>query len=680
MAGIDSNTLLYLRGDSFVDLSLNNYTITNTGFTTASGGIFGNYIDFTVGGKRLTVNGLKLPSPTFTVDWWELNKGVGSTSTATALVTNLSMTSTTYQSFIIGKTTSTVEPVIYSSPVNGSSWEVSAVKIGSSNTSSWVHRAVVYDGVKFITFENGVKYTEVTTTGITQLDEDIIIGQLRENTDSYNAYVSELRISNNVRWTEDFEPPTKPYTSVSLIILNQNNNEVNFSVTKESVNESINKVDILLNGNVIQTYTEGYENIYYTVDKAACWLGDNDVEIRAYYYNDFYESSSFVYNNTIEKLPEQPALPELVDKLNEMKNSYSVMNDTLYDALSDRGCELTIDDKRMSTLVRKVEEFTDGIKEKLVEALIKEKIDVNIDNSFDELISEIKNITDFPSWCVTSGGQWITGATMTTARRYLSSGVVGTDIYCIGGYTGSSSSVNQKYDTLTNTWTAMTAMTASRYGHAVTASKGKIYAMGGYSSYTTNYCYDPSTNAWTTKTAVPSSSYYSATAEVDGIIYLISGYVGGSLSTTNRTYDVSTNTWSTISVLPAAVNYPSIGVYKNKIYVVGGYNGGAKTTNYCYDIINDSWSTLQAKSNNVYRAGQVAPVIDGKLYVIGGTGSATYSTVNECYDIENNTWSTLTVLPTGRYGLTTQEVNGFIYCIGGYTGSYSNVNQCFLPL
>ena len=114
--------------------------------------------------------------------------------------------------------------------------------------------------------------------------------------------------------------------------------------------------------------------------------------------------------------------------------------------------------------------------------------------------------------------------------------------------------------------------------------------------------------------------------------------------------------------------------------MVGGYNSGAKTTNYCYDIINDSWSTLQAKTNTVYRAGQVAPVIDGKLYVIGGTGSSTYSTVNECYDIENNTWSTLTVLPTGRYGLTTQEVNGFIYCIGGYTGSHSNANQCFLPL
>ena len=683
MAGIDSNTLLYLRGDSFVDLSLNNYTVSNDdGMTLINSDNFGKALDMTVASKRLNILDAVLPTDKFTIDWWEISKGASTANTALVTTLDDTHTDTSIKGIIMGKSSASAGPKLWSTtPSQTSSWVVSEWAFGNAITSNWVHRALVYDGTAFYAYENGKLFGTTTCEGLAAPSPShIIIGGYRAQSACYNAHVENLRISNNIRWTEDFEPPTKPYTSVSLNVINQNNNEVNFSVTKESDNESINKVDILLNGNVIQTFNEGYDNINYTIDKAACWLGDNEVEIRAYYYNNFYESSSFVYNNTIEKLPEQPALPEIVDKLNEMKNSYSVMNDTLYETLSDRGCELTIDDKRMSTLVRKVEEFTDGIKEKLVEALIKEKIDVNIDNSFDELIGEIKNITDFPSWCVTSGGYWITGANMTTSRRYLSSGVVDTNIYCIGGYTGSSSSLNQKYDTLTNTWTAMTAMTASRYGLAVTSSKGKIYAMGGYSSATTNYCYDPSTNAWTTKTALPSSSYYSSTAEVDGIIYLISGYVGGSLSTTNRTYDVSTDTWSTISVLPAAVYLPSIGVYKNKIYVVGGYNSGAKTTNYCYDIINDSWSTLQAKTNTVYRAGQVAPVIDGKLYVIGGTGSSTYSTVNECYDIENNTWSTLTVLPTGRYGLTTQEVNGFIYCIGGYTGSYSNANQCFLPL
>ena len=690
MAGIDSNTLLYLRGDSFIDLSLNNYTVSNDdGMTLIDSNNFGKAINMTVASKRLNVLDAVLPTNIFTIDWWEISKGASAANTALISTLDNTHTDTAIKGIIMGKSTANAGPKLWSTtPSQTSSWIVSEWAFGNANTTNWVHRALVYDGNKFCAYENGKLFGTISCVGLAAPSPShIVIGGYRAQGACYNAHVENLRISNNVRWTEDFEPPTRPYTSVSLNIISQNNNEVNFSVTKGSVNESISKVDILVNGNVIQTFNEGYENINYTIDKDVCWSGDNDVEIRAYYYNNFYESSSFVYNITIEKLPEQPTLPEINDKLNEIKNSYSVMNDRLYNILLNEGCELTVNDKHMNTLVRKVEEYTnivkeefEDIKEKLVEALIKEKIDVNIDNSFDELISKIKNITDFPSWCVTSGGYWITGANMTTARRYLSSGVVGTNIYCIGGYTGSASSVNQKYDTLTNTWTAMTAMTATRYGHAVTASKGKLYAMGGYSSATTNYCYDPSTNAWTTKTAVPSSSYYSATAEVDGIIYLISGYVGGSLSTTNRTYDVSTNTWSTISVIPAAVYSPSIGVYKNKIYVVGGYNGGAKNTNYCYDIVKNSWSTLKAKTNTVYRAGQVAPVIDGKLYVIGGTGSATYSTVNECYDIENNTWSTLTVLPTGRYALTTAEVNGFIYCIGGYTGSYSNANQCFLPL
>ena len=45
MAGIDNNTLLYLRGDSFDDLSLNPKSIENTN-TIVQEGFFGKYIDF----------------------------------------------------------------------------------------------------------------------------------------------------------------------------------------------------------------------------------------------------------------------------------------------------------------------------------------------------------------------------------------------------------------------------------------------------------------------------------------------------------------------------------------------------------------------------------------------------------------------------------------------------------
>ena len=679
MAGIDNNTLLYLRGDSFVDLSLNNYTITNTGFTTANGGIFGNYIDFTVGGKRLTVNGLKLPSPTFTVDWWELNKGVGSTSTATALVTNLSMTSTTYQSLIIGKTTSTVEPVIYSSPVNGSSWEVSAVKIGSNNTSSWVHRAVVYDGVKFITFENGVKYTEVTTTGITQLDEDIIIGQLRENTASYNAYVSELRISNNVRWTEDFEPPTKPYTSVSLSILNQNDNEFNFSVTKESVNESIDKVDILLNGNVVQTYTEGFDSINYSVNKDACYLGGNDVEIRAYYYNDFYESNSFVYNKSIDKLEEQPSLPEIVDKLNEVKNNYSMINDNLYNVLSNEGIDVTAEDKRMNTLVRKVGEFTNETKNKLVEVLIAKNISCSTSNTFEELINIVNELSlnPFSEWA--KANCWLAAGSCTalpattysaTAQAYKGK------IYVIGGV--GTTTANRVYDPKYNTWSTATAMPTGRYGLDSTIIDDKIYCIGGYNNLTTNQVYDITNDEWTTLAVMPTGREYLTVDAVGTNIYAIGGSGSTTYLNTNQCYDTLTNTWTTKTTMTVAKYDHASGVIGTDIYCIAGYTGSLVGTNYKYDTTTDAWTTMKAATS---RRGACCSEVNGKLYYNhGSNASTTYYANNYMYDPVANTWTTMTTGITASKAKyrTSAVVNDMIFVFGGYNGSALNLVDCYI--
>ena len=55
MAGIDNNTLLYLRGDSFNDLSFNQVQLTNNGVTLAEDDLFGKSLDFSVTGKYITI-------------------------------------------------------------------------------------------------------------------------------------------------------------------------------------------------------------------------------------------------------------------------------------------------------------------------------------------------------------------------------------------------------------------------------------------------------------------------------------------------------------------------------------------------------------------------------------------------------------------------------------------------
>ena len=58
--------------------------------------------------------------------------------------------------------------------------------------------------------------------------------------------------------------------------------------------------------------------------------------------------------------------------------------------------------------------------------------------------------------------------------------------------------------------------------------------------------------------------------------------------------------------------------------------------------------------------------MDGKIYAIGGGNDAfeIVATVEE-YDPATDIWTEKTAMPTARWGLTTAEVNGKIYAIGG---------------
>ena len=689
MAGIDNNTLLYLRGDSFIDLSLNNYTVSNDdGMVLIDSDNFGKALDMTVASKRLNILDAVLPNDMFTIDWWEISKGASAANTALISTLDNTHTDTAIKGIIMGKSTASAGPKLWSTtPSQTSSWIVSEWAFGNANTTNWVHRALVYDGNKFCAYENGKLFGTVSCAGLAAPSPShIVIGGYRAQGACYKAHVENLRISNNVRWTEDFEPPTRPYTSVSLNIISQNNNEVNFSVTKGSNNESISKVDILVNGNVIQTFNEGYENINYTIDKGVCCSGNNDVEIRAYYYNNFYESSSFVYNNIIEKLPEQPTLPEINDKLNEIKNSYSVMNDRLYNILLNEGCELTVNDKRITTLVRKVEEYTnivkeefEDIKEKLISTLSEKNIDCSTSNSIEELIAMVDEIRSSPFVDWVKANTWLVTGTCTAmpATSYLlTAQAYKNKIYCIGG--SGTTTANRAYNVKTNTWETLANMTTGRYGLDSTIIGDKIYCIGGYNNLTVNQVYDITNNSWSTLTNMTTGREYLTVDAVGTNIYAI----GGSGSTTylnnNECYDTITNTWSTKTAMTVAKYGHASGVIGTDVYCIGGYTGSYVKTNYCYDTITNTWTTKTALTAN--RSDGDCVEANGKLYFIFGRSAAsTYQRNNYCYDPTTNAWTTMTA-STGvtSYGRALAYSNGMIFAFGGYNGSALSAVECYI--
>ena len=73
------------------------------------------------------------------------------------------------------------------------------------------------------------------------------------------------------------------------------------------------------------------------------------------------------------------------------------------------------------------------------------------------------------------------------------------------------------------------------------------------------------------------------------------------------------------------------------------------------------------------RSHLVASVIDGKIYVIGGSGNRALLSAVEVYDPATNTWARKADMPTARWGFSTSVVDGKIYAISGSIGHYRDI-------
>ena len=111
---------------------------------------------------------------------------------------------------------------------------------------------------------------------------------------------------------------------------------------------------------------------------------------------------------------------------------------------------------------------------------------------------------------------------------------------------------------------------------------------------------------------------------------------------------------------------------------------------YCLTIISLVLVSIQTQAQNGWthitdmptpRAAATASVVDGKIYVIGGSvGNLVDVANNEMYDPSTNTWDiTLAPMPTPRGFLTSEVVNGIIYVIGGGFPAATNKNEAYNP-
>jgi N-acetylneuraminic acid mutarotase len=314
-----------------------------------------------------------------------------------------------------------------------------------------------------------------------------------------------------------------------------------------------------------------------------------------------------------------------------------------------------------------------------------------------------------PSFAL-AANSWTTRARMPTGRGSLALAVANSGgkpiLYAIGGDEGRySTDTVEAYNVATNTWTMKAPLPAPLTStNGVGLIAGKLYVSGGVIRNHDNesgdayvyslYAYDIVTNTWTRKADMPRPIARGISGVINNKLYVLTGFCGQNGFGQNQcadfvtrrlyVYDPVTNTWDTsLPWCPDAHVNGAGGVINGKFYVVGGtgsdHNGSRKL--HVFDPATRRW-TIKAPMP-VARFGIGAAVLGNRLYVIGGgTNSGAIVNTVQAYNPMNDTWITKASMPTARAQLgavrATLDGQSRIFAVGG-SGAYGHRNEAYTP-
>jgi len=183
---------------------------------------------------------------------------------------------------------------------------------------------------------------------------------------------------------------------------------------------------------------------------------------------------------------------------------------------------------------------------------------------------------------------------------------------------------------------------------------------------------------WTSKASMPTATGWPAPTAgvINGILYVVGGTSvdgTGTALPTLQAYDPVSNTWTTKASMSTGREGPAAGVINGVLYVAGGVGSGgigradAIAALEAYNPVTDTWTTKAPMPTA--RAGGAAGVINGILFVVGGTSSSVtggYADLNsvEAYNPTTNTWATKAPMPTAGFGMASAVINGILYVAG----------------
>ena len=220
----DSDTVLLIHSDTtddsttFVDSSPSGHAITATNGRHDDGQQkFGaTSIRLDGGGDYLTVadsTDWEFSNQPFTIDFWFRNE---STATSRGVISIASSASSSWEGILVH--TASTGLVLYSQSTLASAWDVASAADMGAFGSGWTHYAIVRAAVggDIKLYNNGTLQTTISTSlSIRDVNTFHIGKRVSEASNGANCWLDEIRISKVARWSSDFTPPARPYSTVN---------------------------------------------------------------------------------------------------------------------------------------------------------------------------------------------------------------------------------------------------------------------------------------------------------------------------------------------------------------------------------------------------------------------------------------------------------------------------------
>ncbi len=240
-----------------------------------------------------------------------------------------------------------------------------------------------------------------------------------------------------------------------------------------------------------------------------------------------------------------------------------------------------------------------------------------------------------------------------------------------------------------SSWNNTTSLPAPTYSATSVEYNGFLYEIGGCSTecptnevITAPIDFNGVLGSWTNTTNLPTPTYAATSVAYHGYLYEIGGS-SGSRSLANVEFapiqnDGTIGGWKATKRLPVSTNWATSVAYHGYLYEIGGSSGSRSLANVEFaPIQNDGtiggWKATTRLPIAIHLATSVA--YHGYLYEIGGASSTSAVATVEFAPIQNDgtigRWKWTSALPTGLFTATSVEHNGYLYVMGGNSGSKS---------